>query len=153
VTRLTIRVSLIHREANVVVLKFAVPLERDAASGALRILAIDAGGQKRVPALGAKEMLFVVCALPEFWVIQSDETLVHNRRLAMIAPWCEALMIIEMAERFSVALIRADVLQQIITVRTSETPRVPADTHCTDNAPNNGATTSPARKAAPTPSG
>jgi len=91
VARLTIRVSLIHGEANVVILKFAIPLERDAAPGALRILAIDAGGQKRVPALGAEKVLFVVRALPKFWVIQCDETLVHNRRLAVITPWCKAL--------------------------------------------------------------
>jgi len=110
VARLTIRVSLVHSEANVVVLKFAIPLERDAASGALRILAIDAGGQKRVPALGTEKMLFVVRALPEFWVIQCDETFIHNSRLAMIAPWCEALMVIEMTERFSVAFVRTDVL-------------------------------------------
>jgi hypothetical protein len=89
---LAIRVSFVHRETDIVVLKFAVAFEGDAASrGASGDLAINAGSQKWVSALGAEEMLFVVCAFSELRVIQRDEALVHNCRLAVIAPRRKAL--------------------------------------------------------------
>jgi hypothetical protein len=88
---LAIRVSFVHRETDIVVLEFAIAFERDATSRALGNLAINGGSQERVATLGAKEMLFVVCALSELRVIQRDEALVHNRRLAVIAPRREAL--------------------------------------------------------------
>jgi hypothetical protein len=98
VALLAIRVSFVHRETDVVVLEFPVALERDATpptitttSSSLGNLAIDAGSQERISALGAEEMLFVVCALSELGVIQRDEALVHDGRLAVIAPRCEAL--------------------------------------------------------------
>jgi hypothetical protein len=62
-------------------------------------------------------------------------------------------MIIEMTVRFAVALVRTNILEEIITVGTPEAAWVPSDTHCADNAPDNRATTAPARKAAPTTSG
>jgi hypothetical protein len=89
---LAIRVSLVHRETDIVVLKFAVAFEGDATSrGALGDLAINARSQKWVSALGAEEMLFVVCAFSELRVIKRDEALVHDRRLAVIALRGEAL--------------------------------------------------------------
>ena len=89
---LAIRVSFIHRETDIVVLKFAVAFEGNATSrGVLGGLTINAGSQKWVSALGAEEMLFVVCAFSELRVIQRDEALVHNCRLAVIAPRCVAL--------------------------------------------------------------
>lgn len=62
-------------------------------------------------------------------------------------------MIIEMAVRFAIALIRTNILEQIITVTTPEAAWVPPDAHCTDNASDNRATTATARKAAPTARG
>lgn len=89
---LAIRVSFVHRETDIVILKFAIAFEGDATSrGALDDLAMNAGSQKWVSALGAEEMLFVVCAFSELRVIKRDEALVHNCRLAVIALWGEAL--------------------------------------------------------------
>ena len=121
--RLTIRVPLIHSEPNIIILKLAIALERDTPR-ALVILAVNARSEKRVPTLGAEKVLLVICALPELWVVQSNKALVHNRGLAMIAPWCETLnytirhehqillgkkfthlMIIEMAVGFAISLI------------------------------------------------
>lgn len=90
VARLTIRVSLVHRKTDVVVLEFAIALERDATC-ALPVLAVDAGSQKRVATLGAEEVLFVVCTLSELRVVKGDEALVDDWRLAMIATRGEAL--------------------------------------------------------------
>jgi hypothetical protein len=78
VASLAIWVSLIHGETDIVVLKFAVAFERDTTSRAVSILAINAGSQKWVTALGAEEMLLVVCAFSELRVIQSDEAFVHD---------------------------------------------------------------------------
>lgn len=169
---LAIRVSFIHCETNVVVLKFAVAFEGDATSGgAVGDLAINAGSQKWVSALGAEEMLFVVCAFSELRVIKCDEALVHNCRFAVIALRGEALessceqaaipgrqqanthlMIIKMAVGFAVTLIRADVFEKVIAVRAPEAARVPSNAHCTDNTTNNWTATTPARKAATTTS-
>lgn len=92
VARLTIRVSPIHGEPDVVVLKLAVAFESDAPR-ALGVLAIDAGSEERVSALGAEKVLFVIGALPELGVVQGNKALVHNGCLAMIASRCETLKI------------------------------------------------------------
>ena len=170
----TIRVSLIHGEPHIVILKLAIAFERDTPA-TLGTLAIDARSEEWISALGAEKVLFVICTLPEFTIIQSYKTLVHNGCLAMIAPWCKTLrltiecehprisllkgkgatylMIIKMAVRFAIALIRTNILEQIITVTTPEAAWVPPDTHCTDNASDNRATTTTARKATPTTRG
>ena len=88
--RLTIWVSPVHSEPHIIVLKLAIAFKRDTPR-ALRILAIDAGSEKWVPALGAEKVLFVICALPELRVVQSDKALVHDGRLAVIAPWRKTL--------------------------------------------------------------
>jgi len=149
---LTIWVSPIHSEPNIIVLKLAIAFERDAPRARV-IFAINAGSEEWVSTLGAEKVLFVICALSELRIVQSYKTLVHNGCLAMIAPWCETLMIIEMAVRFAIAFIRANVLEQIITVTTPEAARVPPDTHCTDNASDDRTTTTTARKATPTTRG
>jgi len=87
---LAIRVSLIHREPHIVVLKLAITFESDTPA-TLVVLAIDAGSEKWVSALGTKKVLFVICALPELRVVQSYKALVHNGCLAMIAPWGKTL--------------------------------------------------------------
>lgn len=89
-TCFTIRVSLIHGEPHIVILKLAIALERDTPT-TLGILAINARSEEWISALGAEKVLFVICSLPEFTIIQSDKTLVHNGCLAMIAPWCKTL--------------------------------------------------------------
>jgi hypothetical protein len=90
VARLAIRITFVHGEADIVILKFAIAFKCDT-SRALAILAIDAGSQKRVAAFGAEKMLFVICALSELRVVKGDETFVNDWRLAMIATWGEAL--------------------------------------------------------------
>ena len=173
---LAIRVSLIHGEPHVVVLKLAIAVERDTPA-TLSILAVNARSEERISTLGAEKVLLVIRALPELRIVQSDKALVHNGGLAMIAPWGETLktqqsnlntrksyfskgkkkatylVIIEMAVRFAIALVRTNVLEQVITVTTPEAAWVPPDTHCTDNASDNRATTTTARKAAPTTRG
>jgi len=65
---LAIRVSFVHRETDIVVLKFAIAFEGDATC-ALSILAIDARSQKWVAAFGAEEMVFVVCTFAKLRVV------------------------------------------------------------------------------------
>jgi hypothetical protein len=90
VTCLAIRVSLIHGEPHIVILKLAIAFERDTPATVV-ILAINARGEEWISTLGTEKVLFVICALPELRIVQSYEALVHNWCLAMIAPWCEAL--------------------------------------------------------------
>jgi len=87
----------------------------------------------------------------------------------MIAPRCEALVtpplrlaisgrqqikdithlvVVEMAVRFAIALVRAHIFEKGSTVRTPEAAWVPSDTHCTDDTSDNRPTTAPARKPA-----
>jgi len=143
--RLAIRVSLIHRETDIIVLKLAVAFKGDT-TRALSILAIDARRQKWIATFGAEEMVFVVCTFAKLRVVQSDEPLVHNGSLTMIAPRRKALVVIEMAVRFAIALVRANVFEKAVTVRTPEAARVPSDTHCTDDTSHNRAATAPTRK-------
>lgn len=166
--RLAIRVSFVHRETDIVVLKFAIAFEGDATC-ALSILAIDARSQKWVAAFGAEEMVFVVCTFAKLRVVQSDKSLIHNGRLTMVAPRREALVtpplrlafsgrqqikdtthlvVIEMAVGFTITLVRAHIFKEGITVRTSEAAWVPSDTHRTDDTSDNRSATAPARKAA-----
>jgi hypothetical protein len=90
VARLAIRVSLIHGEPHIVILKLAIAFERDALA-TLAIFAIKARSEERISTLGTEKVLFVICALPELRIVQSYKALVHNGCLAMIAPWCETL--------------------------------------------------------------
>ena len=90
VALLAIRISFIHRETDIVVLKFAITFKGDATC-ALSILAIDAGGQKWITAFGTKEMVFVVCTFAKLRVVQRDESFIYDGRLTMIAPRRETL--------------------------------------------------------------
>ena len=87
---LTVWVSPINSEPDIIVLKLAIAFERDTAR-ALGILTIDTGSEKWVSTLRAEKVLFVICAFPQLRVVQSDETLVHNGRFAMITPRCKTL--------------------------------------------------------------
>lgn len=136
VTRLAIWVSLVHGKADIVVLKLAITLERDA-SRTLCVLTINAWRQEWVAALGAEEVLLVIRALSKLRVIKGNEAFIYNRRLAVIAPWRKTLVVIKMAIRFTVTLVGADIFEQVITVRAPEAAWVPPNTHRTDNAPNN----------------
>lgn len=90
VARLAIRVSLIHGEPHIVILKLAIAFERDTPA-TLGIFAINARSEEWISTLGAEKVLFVICALPELRIVQSYKALVHNGCLAMITPWCETL--------------------------------------------------------------
>lgn len=90
VARLAVRVPAVHGEPDVVVRELPVAADRDRAAGAAR----GARGRRReerVAALGAEEVLLVVRALPERLVVERDEPLVHDRRLAVVAPRREDL--------------------------------------------------------------
>lgn len=62
-TGLTIWVSLVHSEPNIIVLKLAIAFKRDAPRARV-VLAINAGSEEWVSTLGAEKVLFVICALP-----------------------------------------------------------------------------------------
>ena len=87
---LAIRVSFIHGETDIIVLKLAIAF-KGKATCALSILSIDVRRQKWFAAFGAEEMVFVVCTFAELRIVQGDESLVHDGRLTMIAPRREAL--------------------------------------------------------------
>jgi hypothetical protein len=88
--RLAIRVPIIHGEPHIVILKLAIAAERDTPAP-LGILAINARSEEWISTLGTKKVLFVIRALPQLGIVQSNKALVHNGCLAMIAPWCETL--------------------------------------------------------------
>jgi len=87
---LAIRVSLIHGESHIIILKLAIAFERDTPA-TLGIFAIDARSEEWVSTLGTEKVLFVICALPKLRIVQSYKALIHYGCLAMIAPWCETL--------------------------------------------------------------
>lgn len=106
--RLAVRVPAEHREADLVPVLIqrdverAVALDADLVRVLVRVrvtvergpLARFARGRRReewVAALGAEEVLFVVCAFPECGVVERDEPLVDDGRLAGIALRSECL--------------------------------------------------------------
>lgn len=107
-TRLAVRVPAEHREAHLVPVLIQRDVERAVAFDAdlVRVLvrmrmAVECGplagfarGRRReewVAALCTEEVLFVVCPFPECWVIECDEPLVDDGRLAGIALRSECL--------------------------------------------------------------
>lgn len=76
--RLAVGVAFVDGEANVVVRERAIPRER--ARRRPRV----GWRQERIAALGAEEVLFVVRPLSQLVVVERDEPLVDNRRLAVI---------------------------------------------------------------------
>jgi hypothetical protein len=138
-TSFAIWVSLVHREPDIVVLEFTIPIDAQ--------LTRSTGGpiprrEEWIPAFSAEEMLFVVGTFPKGRVIQRDEPLVNNRCFTVVASRGEVLVIIKMTIRSAVMLIRAHMLQQLITHRTPETPRMPSNTHSIDYPTDNRAVTS-----------
>lgn len=106
--RLTVRMPAEHREAHLVPVLIQRDVERAVAFDAdlVRVLvrmrmAVECGplagfarGRRReewVAALCTEEVLFVVCPFPKCWVIECDEPLVDDGRLAGIALRSECL--------------------------------------------------------------
>lgn len=106
--RLAVRMPAEHREAHLVPVLIQRDVERAVALDAdlVRVLvrvrvAVECGplagfarGRRReewVAALCTEEVLFVVCPFPECWVIECDEPLVDDGRLAGIALRSECL--------------------------------------------------------------
>jgi hypothetical protein len=82
VARLAVRVPAVHGETDIVRDKCAVARKCEFALGSG-----ERRRQERVAAFCAEEMLLVVSALPaKLWIIQRDETLLHDGRLAAVAP-------------------------------------------------------------------
>ena len=79
VASLPVRMALVDREADVVVRERAVARERP------RRRARIGRWQERVAALGAEEVLLVIRPLPQLWIVECNEALVDDRRLAVIA--------------------------------------------------------------------
>lgn len=91
VARLAVRVPAVHGEAHVVVRKGPVAAHRQV------LFPVSLGWRRRreerVAALCAEEMLLVIRPLPERGVVQCDEPLVDDRRLAGVAPRREVLYV------------------------------------------------------------
>lgn len=77
--RLTVRMTLVHGEPNIVILYHHPRL---ILFGLL--CTPDRGRQERVPTLSAKKMLLMVGALPECGVVERDEPLVDDGCPAVI---------------------------------------------------------------------
>lgn len=135
---LAVRVTVVHSEPFA-----SAAIERAVARKVPRGVA---WRQERVSALGAEEMLRVVCALSEtFRLTQCDEVLVRNRSLAVITSRSEFLetiswgrrnfgrvtylVVVERAIDPSFVLKHGQILQQLITSSTAEASRMPVCTH------------------------
>lgn len=87
VARLAVWVAAVHGEAHVVVCReLAITCER------ARRRAGICGREERVTTLGAEEVLLVVCALAQLGIVERDEPLVDDGRLAVVASRRELLM-------------------------------------------------------------
>lgn len=136
VTRLAVRVALIHRETNIVVkIELAITRNRQPATPTRR-------REERVATLRTKKVLLVISPLSQRLVVKRNEPLVNNRRFAVIATRCKVLVVIKMTIRFSLVFEARDMLKELITYRATETPWVPALSHCTDDTSNNWTTAS-----------
>lgn len=93
VARLAVRVPAVHRKSDIVIpeVELAVAPYADFARLLRFVRFGHRGREERVAALRAEEMLLVVRALPKRRIVQRDEALVDDRRLALIAPRREAL--------------------------------------------------------------
>ena len=77
VARLAVRVAAVHGEAYIVCIAFTP---------------IEGRREERIPTLGTKEMLFVICPFSaQGWVIKCDEPLFDDRGLACITTGCKFL--------------------------------------------------------------
>ena len=78
-TRLTVRVSLVYSETNVVVGKSTIPCESTRWGARLR------RRKERITKLSAEEVLFMICALPKLRIVKRDKALVDDGSLAVVA--------------------------------------------------------------------
>jgi hypothetical protein len=79
VTRLAVRVALVHRETNIVInIELAITRDRQPATPRRR-------WKERVPTLRTKKVLLVISPLSQRIVVKRDEPLVNNCRFAVIA--------------------------------------------------------------------
>jgi hypothetical protein len=90
VAALAVRVTLVHGEADVIVLERAVAGDGEV-EPTVTLGARARRREERVAALGAEEVLLVVRPLAERIVVERDEALVNDRRLAMVATRCKDL--------------------------------------------------------------
>jgi len=109
-TPLAIRVPLVHRKANIVILEFPVPTDVQFPSGIFGLGPVPRG-EEGISAFGTEEMLFVISAFAERWVVEGDETFIDDGGFAMIAPWGEFLVIIKMTIRPPFVFIRTYMLK------------------------------------------
>ena len=91
--RLAVRVPIVHRESNAEVRKVAV-----AGEGQLASAPLDRRRQKRVPTLGAKKVWLVIRSRAQLRIVERDEPLVDDRRLAVVAPRREILKRIDVRD-------------------------------------------------------
>lgn len=143
--RLAVRVAAIHREPHIVRLKIAVPTHTQLPCTRRR-----RRRQERVSALGTKKVLFMIRPLPQRGVVQTDKPLLDNRSFTRIASGSEILVIVQMTVRPPLMLIRAHMLQKLITHRTPKTPRMPPRSHRIHNAPHNRPIAPPTNQPTPT---
>lgn len=122
---LAVRVSFVHGKGDVVVFKVAISADVQL-SGAGRC---PRRREKRIAALRAKEMLFVVSSLSECGVVKGNKSFVDDSGLAMEASRCKCLMVVKVTIGFSFVFERGDVLQQLIANRAPETSRMPSYSH------------------------
>lgn len=135
-TRLAVWVTLVHREANIIVkIELAITRDRQPATPRRR-------REERVATFCTKKVLLVISPLSQCLVVKRDESLINNRRFAMIATRCKVLVVIKMTIRFSLVFEARDMLKELIARGATETPWVPALSHRTDDTSNNWTTTS-----------
>jgi len=84
----TVRVTLVHRKRDIVVLELAIPIDIELA----RARCVPRGREERISTLGAKEMLFVVCPLPKRRIIEGNESLVDDGGFTLEASRGELLI-------------------------------------------------------------
>ena len=87
-TSLAIRVALVHRETDVVLRARG---ERAVACECARRCTWLRRWEERVSALGTEEVLLVVRSLPQLGIVERDEPLIDDHRLAVVAPRRELL--------------------------------------------------------------
>ena len=119
--------------------------------------------QERIATLRAEEVLFMVRAFAKLGIIQRDETLVDDRRLAVVALGREQLlqvsearagtsrgrahlMVVQIAISSALVLVAAQVLQQLVAYAAPEAARMPLRPHRVHRPPDDRASASSAGK-------
>lgn len=136
----TVRVTLVHRKRDIVVLELAIPINIELA----RARCVPRGREERISTLGAKEMLLVVCPLPKRRIIEGNEPLVDDGGFTLEASRGELLMIVKMTVRFTSMLIGRHMLEELIANCAPEASRMPSHIHRTYYSPYDGSSTATA---------